>query len=280
MDTVNLKTNLDEYSGYLETEEKNEFTVQHYRSNILQFISWLEDREQLVKETVITWKEKLLEQYKATTINTKLAAVNGFFGYLERYDLKVKELKLQRQTFCSKDKELTRAEYNRLVKAAKDEGDERLAYILQTICSTGIRVSELKFITVETVQNGEASIQLKGKIRPLMLPQKLRRRLKEYIKKNNLVSGPVFVTRTGKALDRSNIWKMMKGICKKARVEPDKVYPHALRHLFARCFYSASKDIAKLADILGHSSINTTRIYIISTGEEHQKQLDALNLVT
>lgn len=283
MDTTNLKANLEQYCDYLAMEEKNQSTVYQYRKDILQFFSWLEEqeeREELTKEAVIAYKEKLPQRYKPTTINAKLAALNSFFTYLDRSDLRVKQLKIQHQIFCSKDRELTQAEYDRLVKAAKDSENDRLDCILETICSTGIRVSELQFITVETVLKEETSIQLKGKVRPLMLPKKLRKLLKDYIEKHHLIKGPVFVTRTGQPLDRSNIWRMMKELCAKARVDPHKVFPHNLRHLFARVFYSTTKDIAKLADILGHSSINTTRIYIISTGEEHQIILDSLNFVS
>lgn len=283
MNIADLRASLEQFIILLVMEEKCLLTRQQYRRDVSQFIIWLEEQGEALmdfsKETVITYKEVLKSKYEAATVNAKLAALNRFLSFTGRADLRVKPLKLQHKTFCSLEEELTQAEYERLVKAAKKEEDERILLILETIGSTGIRVSELQFITVETVLKGETSIQLKGKTRQVMLPKSLRELLMDYISRNNLVSGPVFVTRSGKPLSRTYIWKIIKDLGKKANVDPDKVYPHNLRHLFARCFYSVSKDIARLADILGHSSINTTRIYIISTGEEHQQQLDSLNLV-
>ena len=212
-------------------------------------------------------------------INSKFYALKHSLNGIFNKSWKVKQLKIQRQAYCSQEKELTQAEYERLVKAAKDQGNEKLALLIQTICATGIRVSELKFITAEAVESGEAHVRLKGKNRTILLPGKLRKLLRKYIRKQHIHSGPVFVSRTGKALDRSNIWRMMKNLCESAGVDPKKVFPHNLRHLFARKFYSIDHDIARLADILGHSSIDTTRIYIITTSQEHQKQLDRMSLV-
>ncbi len=266
------------YERYLRQEERCEQTIAQYYREILRFLSWAEGRE-ITKDTVIRYKDKLAETYRPATVNVKLAALNSFFTFLGRLELKVRQLKIQRQAFCPQDKELTPAEYERLVQTARSRGNEKLALLIQTICATGIRVSELKFITAEAVEAGEAHIRLKGKNRTILLPGKLRKLLRRYIRGRRICSGPVFVSRTGRALDRSNIWRMMKLLCQSAGVNPKKVFPHNLRHLFARKFYSIDHDIAKLADILGHSSINTTRIYIITTSKEHQRQLDRMDLV-
>lgn len=208
-----------------------------------------------------------------------LASLNGLFSFLGWEDCRVKSVKLQRQIYCPEEQELTKAEYIRLVHTAKQKGNERLNLILQTICGTGIRVSELQYITVEAVKNGEATVSLKGKTRSVFLVKELRKKLIRYAAKQNIQSGAVFITRTGKPMNRTNIWREMKGLCRQAGVNPKKVFPHNLRHLFARTFYGIEKDIAKLADILGHSSINTTRIYIISTGSEHRRRMEHMRLI-
>lgn len=235
---------------------------------------------ELTKEATLSYKEKLEQDYQPVSVNVKLSALNSFFEFVGRSDLRLKLLKIQQKAYCSAEKELSKAEYLRLVKTAEQEDNQKLALLLQTICGTGIRVSEVKYITAEAVNRGEASIRLKGKNRTILIPKKLQKRLKDYIRREKIKDGPVFITRTGKPLDRSNIWRMMKALCQEAGVDEKKVFPHNLRHLFARCFYSIDKDIAKLADILGHSSINTTRIYIITSGAEHRRQLDALELVS
>lgn len=267
-----------EFVEHLRQEERCEATITQYRREVGSFLGWCGERE-AEKETVIAYKEHLQGQYKATTVNGKLAAINGFLEFIGLILCKVKQLKIQRQAYCPKEKELSKAEYRRLVDAARRKQNEKLALILETICSTGIRVSELKFITVEAVNAGQAAIRLKGKNRTVLLPTKLRKVLRSYIREQELTSGPIFVTRTGRPMDRTNVWKAMKALCEDAGVEPGKVFPHNLRHLFARCFYSIDKDIARLADILGHSSIDTTRIYIISSGEEHLRRMDGLGLV-
>ena len=267
-----------DYMGHLRQEERSENTISQYYRDILCFLSWVKGQE-ITKNVVIRYKEKLQAEYKATSVNAKLAALNGFFNFLNRSDLKVKQLKIQHSAYCSKDRELTKDEYLRLVNEAKRKENEKLSLLIQTICSTGIRVSELRFITTEAVKYGEAAICLKGKNRIVLLPDNLCRLLKKYIVRQRITTGPVFVTRTGKPLDRSNICKQMKALCKSARVDRRKVFPHSLRHLFARCFYSIGRDIAKLADILGHNSINTTRIYIVSTGTEHLRQMESLGLI-
>lgn len=266
------------YMEQMIADEKSRSTREQYERNIRTFLNYAEGK-QLTKELVIEYKDVLQIRYRPSTVNVILAALNGFFEYLGHDELKVKQLKIQRAAYCSERKELTREEYLRLVQAAGKRRDERIAVILQTICSTGIRVSELRHITAEAVEQGEAVISLKGKVRVILISGKLKKLLRNYIKRHRISSGSVFVSRSGNPLDRSNIWKMMKALCKEAGVSPEKVYPHNLRHLFARSFYRIEKDIAKLADILGHSSINTTRIYIISTGTEHQRHMEALKLV-
>lgn len=273
-----LEPQVTGYIAYLEQEERSRATREQYRRDIARFLSWAADME-AAKDTVIRYKEKLQEEYRAASVNTKLAAINSFFTFIGRPELKVRQLKIQRQSYCPAERELTKTEYFRLVDAARRQKNEKLSLLLQTICGTGIRVSELRFITAEAVERGEACIRLKGKNRTILIPSNLRRILRKYLKQQNIKSGPVFVTRTGRSLDRSNIWKMMKALCVSAGVDEKKVFPHNLRHLFARCFYAADKDLAKLADILGHSNINTTRIYIISTGNEHARRMDALGLI-
>lgn len=267
-----------DYMEYLEEEEKSQATRQQYRRDITHFFAYVGEQN-LEKELVIRYKEELQGSYQPSSVNTKIAAINGFFSFIGRIELKVKQLKIQRKSYCSKKQELTKREYLRLVRTAREQADHRLGLLIQTICGTGIRVSELKFLTAEAVRTGEAVVQLKGKTRTILISGKLRKLLRQYMRNQKIHSGPIFVTKNGKPMDRSNIWRMMKKLCVGAKVDSGKVFPHNLRHLFARCFYSIEKDIAKLADILGHSNINTTRIYILSTGGEHRRQLDAMELV-
>ena len=274
-----MKEKIKDYMRYLAYEEKSPSTIKQYRRDILSFFACL-GNEPVTKERVIQYKNKLSEKYRPASVNAKIAALNSFFSYIELPQLRVKQLKIQRNTFSSQKKELRKAEYMRLVETAKHKGDEKLALMLQTICGTGIRVSELQFITAEAVNIGQAAICLKGKNRSVVISGKLRKFLREYMRKNRIAAGPVFVTRNGRPVDRSYIWKMMKSLCESAGVQKEKVFPHNLRHLFATCFYSIDKDMARLADILGHSNINTTRIYIASFGYEHRKRIDSLGLVT
>ena len=228
----------------------------------------------------LAYKNKLLsENYAVRSINSMLASLNSLFSFLGWTDCRVKSIKLQRQIYCPEEKELTKAEYMRLVNAAKQKGNERLNLILQTICGTGIRVSELQYITVEAVKCGEAVVSLKGKTRSVFIVKELQKKLLRYAAEQGISSGTIFITRTGRTMSRTNIWREMKGLCEQAGVNPQKVFPHNLRHLFARTFYGIEKDIAKLADILGHSSINTTRIYIISTGNEHRRRMEHMRLI-
>lgn len=273
-----MEASVKQYMAYLEQEEKSEATRSQYKRDILHFLRFAEPQE-LTRELVLRYKEQLQTELSARSINVKLAALNGFFTFLGREDLRVKRLRVQKCPFIPREKELTKAEYLRLLEAAKQKKNEKLRLLLETICGTGIRVSELKYITVEAVHQGEAIIRLKGKIRVILIPRKLRKALRQYLQKNRISMGPVFVTKHGNPLDRSNIWKMMKSLCEDAGVARKKVFPHNLRHLFARCFYKIDKDIARLADILGHSSIDTTRIYTMSTDQEPRRYMDALGLV-
>lgn len=266
------------FEQYLYEEEKSDKTIEKYMRDIRVFTEWLGGCE-LDKSVVLEYKRELIKKYAPASVNSMLSSLNALFIYLNWYDMKVKTLKIQKQIFASKDKELTKAEYERLLTAAKSKNNEQLYYLMQTIASTGIRISELSAISVEAVKTGKVTINCKGKLRQIFLPKALCKMLKEYIKRRNIQSGSVFVSRNGKTLDRSNIWKMMKALCESANVSKDKVFPHNLRHLFARTFYSIQKDIVRLADILGHSSINTTRIYTMETGEIHRKQIQKLGLL-
>ena len=268
-----------DFSAYLRSEEKSENTVEKYLRDVQAFAEYLGGAE-ITKGKVIAYKSRLLaENYAVRSINCMLASLNSLFSFLGWSDCKVKSIKLQRQIYCPEEKELTKAEYMRLVNAAKQKGNERLNLILQTICGTGIRVSELQYITVEAAKRGEAVVSLKGKTRTVFLVKELRKKLLRYAAEQNIQSGAIFITRTGKPMSRTNIWREMKGLCEQAEVNPQKVCPHNLRHLFARVFYGIEKDLAKLADILGHSSINTTRIYIISTGDEHRRRTEHMRLL-
>lgn len=270
---------IEDFSCYLKSEEKSENTVGKYLRDVRTFAEYLGGAE-ITKETVIAYKNKLIsENYAVRSINSMLASLNSLFSFLNWMDCRVKSIKLQRQVYCPEEKELTKAEYMRLVNTAKQKGNERLNLILQTICGTGIRVSELQYITVEAVKNGEAIVSLKGKTRSVFIVKELKKKLLRYAAEQGIKSGLIFITRTGKPLSRTNIWREMKSLCESAGVNPQKVFPHNLRHLFARVFYSIEKDIAKLADILGHSSINTTRIYIISTGDEHRRRMENMRLI-
>ena len=264
---------------YLKNEEKSENTVEKYIRDIRAFAAYVGNVE-ITKETVISYKNKLLsENYAARSINSMLASLNSLFTFLGWADCKVKSIKLQRQIYCPEEKELTKAEYMRLVHTAKQKGNERLNLLIQTICGTGIRVSELQYITVESVKCGEAVVSLKGKTRSVFIVKELQKKLLRYAAEQKITSGAIFITRNGKPMSRTNIWREMKSLCEQAGVNPQKVFPHNLRHLFARTFYGIEKDIAKLADILGHSSINTTRIYIITTGNEHRQRMENMWLI-
>ena len=269
---------IGEFKEYLISEERSPTTIEKYIRDVRAFSVFTKNSE-ITKETVIAYKKSLQENYAVRSVNSMLASVNSLFAFLGWHNLRVKSLKLQQQVFCPEEKELTRAEYTRLCTAAKRKHNERLNLILQTICGTGIRVSELQYITVEAVKQGEAVVNCKAKTRSVFIVKELKQKLLRYAAEQGIKSGMIFVTRTGKPISRTNIWREMKALCKEANVNPQKVFPHNLRHLFARVFYGIEKDIAKLADILGHSSINTTRIYIISTGTEHRKKMENMHLI-
>ena len=269
---------IESFNGYLINEEKAVATVNKYLHDVGEFQIWLGEQE-LCKMEVLAYKSYLCEHYAPASVNTALSSLNSFFNFMEWYDLRVKNLKIQKQIFTSTDKELTKAEYDRLLQAAKQKKNERLYLLMQTICSTGIRVSEVRYITVEAISRGVADINCKGKRRQVFLPKQLCQILKQYAKEQKIKRGVVFVTKNGNPLDRSNIWSDMKKLCKAANVSEKKVFPHNLRHLFARTYYSLQKDIVRLADILGHSSVNTTRIYTMETGEIHRRQIQKLGLL-
>lgn len=266
------------FREHLILEERSAATIQKYIRDIKAFMAYAQNSA-ITKETVIAYKKYLQENYAVRSVNSMLASINSFFSFFGWNDLKVKSLKLQQQVFCPEERELTKAEYTRLCRTAERKHNERLNLILQTICGTGIRVSELQFITVEAAKCGEAVVRCKGKTRAVFIVRELRQKLLRYAAEQNIQSGMIFVTRTGKPISRTNIWREMKALCIEADVNPQKVFPHNLRHLFARVFYGIEKDIAKLADILGHSSINTTRIYIISTGIEHRRRMENMHLI-
>lgn len=265
------------YRQRLIQEEKSAATVEKYLRDVRAFFAFIGSAA-LTKELVMAYKRQLIEKrYAVRSVNSMLGSVNGLLEFMDCPECKVKALRQQREAYCSEEKELTRAEYLRLLEAAKEKPQLRL--VMETICGTGIRVSELRYFTVEAVRQGEVTVTCKAKTRRILLPKKLQRLLLEYAGKNGIPSGGVFLTRTGRPLNRSNIWTQMKRLCQAAGVKTSKVFPHNLRKLFARTFYGLEKDIAKLADLLGHSSIDTTRIYIMSTGTEHRKKLERLGLV-
>lgn len=268
------------FEEYLREEERSRATIEKYRRDMKKLELFLRG-DALDKEKLIAYKQYLQDcgRYKTASINSFLVVVNHFCQVMGWHDLRVKLLKQQRETFRPESRHLNRQEYRRLVQAAEQGGNHRLSLILQTIGSTGIRISELAYIDVTAVKNGMTNIQCKGKQRRILLPRRLQALLKGYIQKRKITRGPVFCSAAGNPLDRSNIWREMKGLCRSAGIEEQKVFPHNLRHLFAICFYQAEKDIVRLADILGHSSVETTRIYMQATGEEHRRLLDRMQMV-
>ncbi len=266
------------FEKHLKDDEKSENTVAKYLHDLYYFLNFTQGKP-IDKAMMLEYKALLGEQYALTSANSMIAAVNAFLRFMGWIDCCIKQFKVQKKAFCSEGKELTKAEYIRLVNTAKEEGNERLNLLLQTICGTGIRVSELQFITVEAVRKGEAVVSCKNKTRTVFIVRELQTKLLNYIKAKGITTGCIFITKTGKPMSRCNIWREMKALCEQAGVSPDKVFPHNLRHLFARTFYGIEKDIAKLADILGHSNINTTRIYIITTGAEHKRMMENVRLI-
>ena len=266
------------YASYLRENERSAATVESYTHALRELLHFVGESP-LTKAMLVAWKQQLMGRYAPATVNAMLAAANGFVKFMGWPMLVVKPLHLQRSLFLEESRELTRTEYERLVRTAHKQGKEQLALVLQTLCATGIRVSELQFVTAEAVYRGRAEVSNKGKRRIVFLPQKLREVLKAYLRKQKKTAGAVFTTRTGRPLDRSNIWRAMKALCESAGVVAEKVYPHNLRHLFARVFYALEKDLSRLADILGHSSLTTTRIYTAESGTVHARQMGRLGLV-
>jgi site-specific recombinase XerD len=269
---------IEKFRRFLINEERSRATVEKYLRDVGHFYSFAGNGE-IDKAKVMEYKAELGRDYAVASANSMIAALNAFFRFCEWYELCVKQFRVQREAYCSEEKELTKAEYIRLLDAAKRKKNDRLNLIIQTICGTGIRVSELQYITVEAVQRGEAIVNCKGKNRRVFIVPELKKKLLQYVKEQHISTGTVFITRGGKPISRSNIWKEMKALCKDANVSSSKVFPHNLRHLFARTFYGIEKDIAKLADILGHASVNTTRIYIVTTGIEHRRKMENMRLI-
>lgn len=265
------------FEKYLVENEKAEATIQKYMHDIRCFAEFVAEQT-LDKALILKYKAVLEQDYAITSANSMLAALNTYLRFMGWHDLCVKQFKVQKEAYCSEEKELTKAEYKALVRTAEKK-NERLSLVVQTICGTGIRVSELQNITVEAVRRGETIVSCKGKTRKIFIVKALRKKLLRYAAKQEISSGSLFVTKSGKPLNRSNIWRQMKSLCEQAGVSPQKVFPHNLRHLFARTFYEIEKDIAKLADILGHSNINTTRIYIVTSGAEHQRRMEKMQLI-
>lgn len=267
---------LQDYRSYLLREEKSEATIEKYMRDVRSFAQY-SSGQVITKELVLEYKRQLISAYAARSVNSKLASLTSFFRFLGWQECQVKALRLQKQAFQPEERELTKGEYFRLLQAAKRS--PRLYLLLETICATGIRVSELQYFTVEAVSVGTITVRCKGKTRNIFIPGKLRKRLLAFARQKKITEGVLFRTRSGNPMNRSNIWAQMKSLCASAQVNPKKVFPHNLRKLFASTFYAMEKDIAKLADILGHSSIDTTRIYIMTTGAEHRRQLERMGLV-
>lgn len=273
------KRELRGFEDHLRREERERGTIEKYLRDVGRFAAWLDGRA-LSKELAVTWKEGLAAAgYAPATINSMVVAVNQFFRFQGWEELRVKTMRIQRRIFRSRDRELTKEEYVRLLETARAQGKDRLGLLMEAMCATGIRVSEVRYITVEAARQGRAEIAMKGKIRTILLPGKLCRKLLKYAKKQNIGSGEIFLTRSGRGMSRRQIWAEMKAVCKQAGVAPSKVFPHNLRHLFARTYYRVCRDVVQLADVLGHSSVETTRIYLASTGVEYVRRMDRLGLI-
>lgn len=275
-----IPAQMETFRGWLLESERSPATVEKYLRDLRAFLRWLSGKP-VVKEAVMAWRADLLESgHTPVTVNGMLASLHAFFRFAGWPECRVRYLRIQRRMFRDSSRELTREEYLRLVAAARNQGRERLALLLETMAATGIRVSEVRYITKEAAQRGRSVIQAKGKLRTILLPEKLCRKLLKYAKKKKIASGKIFLTRSGAALSRKQIWTEMKSLCRQAGVKPSRVFPHNLRHLFATAFYRVCKDIARLADVLGHSSIETTRIYLLTTGAEHARWLECLHMVS
>lgn len=270
---------LKQYKFHLYQQEKSPATIEKYSGAVLKFYQWLPEGKTVDKEAVIAYKAHLVQNHAPAGVNAVLAGVNSFLRFMGWTDCVVKPLHIQRKVFAEQKKELTKEEYQRLVDTAEGLGQQKLSLLLQLMASTGLRVSEVRYITVEAVEQGRAEINLKGKVRVILLPGKLCRKLRKFLRAEGIQSGPVFLSSLGSPLSRKRIWEQMKRLCRQAGVSPEKVFPHNLRHLFARTFYRAQKDLAKLADLLGHSSVETTRIYLLTSGTEHLRAMENLQLI-
>lgn len=278
MSTIITQNHVEAFREYLLQDEKSRNTISKYMHDIQFFLQFL-NGEAIDKEKTLSYKEFLEQRYAISSANSMLAAMNSFLRFLGLHHCCVRQFRIQRKVYSSEKIELSKGEYERLVATAKMQGNERLALIIQTICGTGIRVSELPYVTVEAAKKGEAMVSCKGKIRVVFIVPSLRKKLLSFAKQNCIHAGEIFVTKSGRSMHRSNIWRDMKQLCEASNVLPDKVFPHNLRHLFARTFYKMAKDISKLSDILGHTSIDTTRIYIMTTGMEHRREMERMRLV-
>lgn len=280
MKRIITEKKLSEFGNYLTDRERSRHTVEKYLRDVRKLMDFADGRE-ITKNLVMEFKEKLMSEgcYRISSINTFLIAANRFMEYTGWQDLKVRTYKVQKATFAQESRYITKGEYKRLVAAARSLGNIRLALLLNVLCATGIRISELECFTVESVRRGKIDIYNKGKARTILIPAQLQKKLRCYAMEKNITRGVIFRTRSGRPMERSNIWREMKALCGQAGVDEKKVFPHNLRHLFAQCFYSIKKDLAKLADILGHSSIETTRIYIRESSREHRRALEMMHLV-
>ena len=276
---IQKKIMIPQLESAMKANEKSPATIQKYLRDVAGFMAYIGEGNVITKDAVIRYKQNLAQSYAVASVNSILAAVNYFLRVIGCEDCTVKAIKVQRDAFRARERELSKEEYLRLLLAAKANGKQRLCLIMQTICATGIRISELQFITVSALYSRRAQVSLKGKIRTVILPAELCKGLADYVRENNIRSGSIFVTRNGKPVDRSNILRDMKSLCADAKVEPNKVYPHNLRHLFALTYYQAERDVCHLADLLGHSNINTTRIYTLTSGEEQEQRIDGLGLL-
>ena len=276
---VITREQIEQYKHHLHMEERSDSTVQKYDSALTRLYDFLPDDKEVTKERLLDWKGQLAMNNAASTVNVFISAVNSFFSFLGWSDLHIKQVKTQKTVFRDQERELTRAEYLRLLEAARKAGNMRLFYLMQTLAATGIRISELPFITVQAVRAGSATVNCKGKQRKVFIPKQLRKKLLAYCAENLITTGPVFITKHGNPMNRSNIWRELQKLCCAADVDPHKVFPHNFRHMFAVSYYRQEKDVAKLADLLGHASIETTRIYIMESGAEHERQMERLGLV-
>ena len=267
---------LSTYRQHLADEEAAPATISRYMGIVEKFLWWMRDRE-LTKENLIEWRQELM--LSPSTVNVHIAAVNKLLSFLGLDKLRLRQVKTQKTIYRAEKKELGRQEYERLIRTAEKQSRFRLARAIETICSLGIRVSELRFVTVQTLDTGTVTIKNKGKIRTILLHAELVRKLKAYCKECGLCKGVIFVTRSGNALGRKQLWKEMKEICGAAGVDPEKVFPHNLRHLFAVTHYSIHRDLSRLADLLGHTNVNTTRIYLKTSGAEQRRELEMMGLI-